>query len=267
VPDADVVVVVGGGLAGLAAAAELARAGDAVTVVERLPVAGGVLGYEDGTVRALVDECRAAGVEWLLGTTAVRFDGARVLTVGPGAIRWRPARRLVYAGGGRPATLAESQVLGPRLAGVLPAPVAIHFAEAGVVLGSRVALVGCGDWAAATAHALAASAPSLTVVAPPGAGRPGFDHDGLISDWTPRAVEGDGRVAGLVLGRGDQRYRLACDAVILAHDTRPLRNVDGAVRDGAAGVRFVQPVAETATAASVVAAARALVANDLEVRT
>jgi NADPH-dependent 2,4-dienoyl-CoA reductase/sulfur reductase-like enzyme len=273
VPRADdgPVVVVGGGIAGLAAAAELA-ATRAVTLVERLPVAGGVLGYEAAPVRALEDRCRAAGVRLQLGTTAVRFDGARVLTVGPGAIRWLEAAQLVYAGGGRPATQAELRILGPRLAGVLPATVAIHFAEAGVVLGRRVAIVGTGDWATAAAHALALTRTrcAITVVAAAGAPPPAFEHDGLIAGWTPCAVEGDGRVGGLVLERDGQRHRVACDAVILADDPRPLRNVDGAVHEDAERVHFVQPVAAIATHSSVAeearAAVRALLARHLEVR-
>ena len=46
------------------------------------------------------------------------------------------------------------RIAGPRLAGVLPAPVAIHFAEAQVLLGRRVVIVGTGDWAQAAGRVI-----------------------------------------------------------------------------------------------------------------
>jgi hypothetical protein len=110
----------------------------------------------------------------------------------------------------------------------------------------------------------------LTVVARAEAPAPAFHHDGLYAGWRPVAVEGDGRVAALWLERDGQRHRLACDAVVLAEDPRPLRNVDGAIRDGAARVHFVQPVAPAQTDASVAEAARSaarrLLARHLEVQ-
>jgi hypothetical protein len=167
----------------------------------------------------------------------------------------------VYAGGGRPATQAELRIAGPRLAGVLPATVAVHFAEAEVILGHRVAVVGAGDWAATFAHAIEAQPASITVVACSGASRPSFHHDRLISGWTPTRVLGTGRVSALLLESEGVEYRMSCDAVVLAAAARPLRNVDGAVLDSSEDVTFVQPIAESMSTADTVNRARRIAAT------
>ena len=266
--------VVGAGVAGLAAAQELAARAD-VVVLDRLPVPGGVLPYDHAAVRTLAGRCEAAGVRWLLGTTAVRWEAGRLLAVGPQGIEWLDAGRLVFAGGCRPATAAELPVAGPRLAGVLPAPVAIHLAEAKVTLGRRVAIVGAGDWAQAARHAIAGQRSRVTVVSTRGGlggssprgqhsepvASEAFEGDSLFNGWTPVAVAGRGRVSELVLERAGQRHVLDCDAVILAAGARPLRNVDGAIFEPAPGVTYVQPAAETGRWEEVASAARALVSQ------
>jgi NADPH-dependent 2,4-dienoyl-CoA reductase/sulfur reductase-like enzyme len=254
----DQVAVVGAGVAGLAAAQELAARAD-VVLLDRLPVPGGVLPFDHPAVRALAKRCGSAGVRWLLGTTAVRWEEGRLLAVGPAGVQWLDADRLVFAGGCRPATAAELPVAGPRLAGVLPAPVAIHLAEAKVTLGRQVVIVGTGDWARAAREAIAGQRSRVTVVAPEPAEAVAFGHDALISGWTPVAVSGRGRVSALTLERAGQRHVLDCDAVILAGSARPLRNVDGAIFERATGVTYVQPAAETASWEDVASAARAVV--------
>src|SRR4051812_20068312 len=104
------VLVVGAGLAGLAAAVELART-DTVTVIERLPAVGGQAGFEDRKVRRLHRECAAAGVRFVLGSTALRWSDRRLLVVGPGQTTWLDGSWLVFAGGSRPATPAELGLL------------------------------------------------------------------------------------------------------------------------------------------------------------
>jgi NADPH-dependent 2,4-dienoyl-CoA reductase/sulfur reductase-like enzyme len=263
---ADQVAVVGAGVAGLAAAEVLAHRAD-VVVLDRLPVPGGVLPFDAPAVRSLEQRCRSAGVRWLLGATAVRWEEGRLLTVGPGGIEWLDADHLVFAGGCRPATAAELPVAGPRLAGVLPAPVAIHLAEAKVTLGRQVVIVGAGHWAHAAREAIAGQRSHVTVVEPDQAVGPdradgaGFGPDALISGWTPVSVSGRGRVSALTLERAGQQHVLDCDAVILAGSARPLRNVDGAVFEPAPGVTFVQPAAETAGWEEVASAARAMVSK------
>ncbi len=256
---ADAVVVVGAGIAGLAAAATLAVESD-VTVVDRLPAAGGVLGYEHPLVVSLAREAAARGVRELLGTTAVRSVDGRLLVAGPGGVRWLPAARIVYAGGSRPSTAAELGLFGGRFAGVLPATVAIHLMEAGVRIGHRAIVVGSGDWADAALGHLRSSGCGITVVDPSGdaIGRAG---EPLWRAWEPRSVAGRGRVAELTIGRRAAEVRLACDVVVLAAGTRPNRNVDGALADDDAGVSFVQSAGDRLTAADVVAAARTAATN------
>jgi D-hydroxyproline dehydrogenase subunit alpha len=254
------VAVIGAGIAGLAAAAELASRAS-VTVLDRLPVPGGVLPFDAPEIRALEQRCRSAGVQWLLGTTALRWRPGQLLAAGPGGIGWLPADHLVFAGGSRPATAAELPMAGPRLAGILPAPVAIHLAEARVTLGHRVVILGTGNWARAARQAIAGQRATVTVVG--GASDPpaDFPHDGLISGWTPVAVSGTGRVNSITLERDGQRHVITCDAVILASSPRPLRNVDGALRHPADHVTFTQPGADARTHQHVAACAAAAVAD------
>src|SRR5271168_388176 len=99
------IVVVGAGVAGLTCAQILST--DAhVTLVDRLPAAGGVLPFDHGVVRELVRVAKAADVEFALGSTATRWSGERLLIAAPHAIRWHAADHLVYCGGARPSTPA-----------------------------------------------------------------------------------------------------------------------------------------------------------------
>jgi NADPH-dependent 2,4-dienoyl-CoA reductase/sulfur reductase-like enzyme len=256
----DHIAVVGAGIAGMAAAAYLAGR-DEVTVLDRLPMPGGVLPYDFPAVRELRARCDSAGVQWLLGTTAVRWDNGRLLTVGPSGIRWLDAAHLVVAGGCRPATAAELMLAGPRLAGVLPAPVAVHLAEAKVTIGQRVVIIGTGDWARAVRTAIAHQRSQVTLIADQTSPHVSFPHDALISGWSPIAVAGSGRVSTLTLQRAGQRHVLDCDAVILAGSPRPLRNVDGAIGEPADGVTFIQPAADEGSWEQVAAASRMAVAR------
>lgn len=251
--------VVGAGIAGLAAAAELS-AHHQPTVLDRLPVVGGILGYEAPAIRELECSCRSRGVQWLLGTTAVRWQQHRLLTVGPDGIRWIEFEHLVYAGGTRPATQAEMRIAGPRLAGVLPATVALHFAEARVLLGRRVVIVGTGDWAHAAGRVIEHQDCEITVISAAG-DAPSFRHEALISGWSPSRVAGHGRVSALVLERVGVEHSVSCDAVILAASQRPLRNIDGAVLDPSDGVTFIQPLTELTTPAHTAEEARVAAAS------
>lgn len=257
------VAVVGAGIAGMTAAAELAGQAE-VTVLDRLPMSGGVLPYDLPAVRELTARCRSAGVQWLLGTTAVRWQNGRLLTVGPSGIRWLDAAHLVFAGGARPATAAELMLAGPRLAGVLPAPVAIHLAEAKVTIGRQVVIMGTGDWARAARDAIAHQRSRVTLIAAEAGQHVSFPHDALISGWSPVAVAGNGRVSTLTLQRAGERHVLDCDAVILAASPRPLRNVDGAIGEPAHAVTFIQPAADEGSWQQAAAASRTAVARLLE---
>ena len=255
---AAAIAIVGAGLSGLTAAHDL-QAEHATTVIDRLPAEGGVLGYEHPVIRALGRRLRARGVEFLLGTTALRWEPPRLLVAGPRGIEWLAADWLLYAGGARPAVQAELGILGPRLAGVLPAPVAIHLAEAGVQLGRRVCIVGEGDWADRSARILSAGGSELISVAARASANDGLARE-QWSGWRATSVNGTGRVSALTVIREGIERRIACDCVVLAGDVRPLRNVDGAVTPGSR-VAFAQAAADRLTSEDVTRAALAATAS------
>jgi len=248
------VVVVGAGLAGLAAAAELLP-DRAVTLVDRLPVAGGETGYEHPTVRALKAACERGGATFLLGATALRWSGGRLLVAAPGSIRWLDADRLAFGGGCRPATAAELRLVGARLAGVLSATVAVHLLDARVRLGRNPIVLGETDFAAEVAARLRRAGTPVRVIAPDAAATPAY-ADEWWPGWRASRVRGTGRVRELEIAHGDRREWLACDAVILADSVRPLRNVDGALDEGDPAT-FLQLAEPHVTVEAVVAFARA----------
>ena len=111
-------VVIGAGVAGLAAAAAAAEAGKSVIVIERTPAPGGMAVYFGATdneeqprarIRRLQDAASAAGVQILCGTEALRLDGRTVIahqvrTDGPvptGAVLAITGKAIVIATGAR----------------------------------------------------------------------------------------------------------------------------------------------------------------------
>ena len=210
------VAIVGAGVTGLACAAALGRS---AVVVDRIPVCGGILGFDHAHTRRLETAARAAGSVLHLGETAITWDGAELVTMGQDGVRRIRAGSLVIASGARPRNRAELRIEGDRTHGVVSATVACHLAETGVIVGRRPAIVGDGDWAQRAEHELRdAGAEPVRV--------------------TGRALEirGGDRVAELVCDDG----RIACDAVVLADGLVPLRNVDGAVVDGIRTI-YAQP--------------------------
>jgi thioredoxin reductase len=236
------VAIIGAGITGLACAAELGRH-ERVEVFDRIPVPGGVQGWRAPETIAAHRAAASAGATMRLGVTAIRWEGDRLLAVGPEGVHRLTATALVVAAGTRPRTRAELGIAGGRPAGVVPAPVACHLAENGLLVGRRPCVVGGGDWAVRACHELlAAGARGVTVVAPDGLLRPAPADVRVVAGVAPTAVEGGPRVTALLAG--DER--IDCDAVVLAHGLVPLRNVDGAVWD-APGVVFAQRLADPAT--------------------
>lgn len=232
------IAIVGAGLAGLSAAATAARSTGAV-LIERLPVIGGFAGWEDPVARSLDAAGRGAGVRQMLGATAIRWEPGRLLVAAPGRIEWIEADRLLFAGGTRPATLAELRIAGDRPAGVMSATVADHLIGARVLLGRRPVLLGVSHWSEVVARRLHRAGQRVIMVGLPGDLAPGW-----VDDWLgtgqPRAVHGRPRISGLEIERpsGDREI-LACDAIVIAAPARPIRNVEGAVREGR-GVAYAQ---------------------------
>lgn len=238
------VAIVGAGITGLACAAELAP-GEPVEVFDRIPVAGGVHGWRAAETVALERAALRAGATFRLGVTAIRWADGQLLAVGADGVHRVAAAALVVAAGARPLTRAELGLAGGRPAGVVPAPVACHLAENGLLPGRRPCVVGGGDWAHRACHELlAAGAAAVTVLAPDGLRRPMPEGVDVVEGRSPTAVEGGPRVTVLMAGE----ERIACDAVVLAHGLAPLRNVDGAVWD-AADVVHAQPLDDPATVA------------------
>lgn len=248
-------LIAGSGVAGLSAARMLAADGH-VTVIDRLPAIGGAVGWRDPVAQHLEQGCRDAGVEFLLGTTALRWQDHRLLVARPGEIRWLSGDRLVCATGSRPATPAELRLLGARLAGVVSATVAKHLLEARVRLGQRPLIVGVGGWAAEIAAMLHRQALQVGVVAKSPLARPVY-ADEWWPGWRAARVQGAARVQELTIERDGHRLRILCDAVVLADEPRPLRNIEGAVLDGK-DVTYIQNVEPHATAEAIAAEAAEL---------
>ncbi|WP_417310856.1 FAD-dependent oxidoreductase [Devosia sp.] len=120
-PDTELsadLVVIGAGVAGLAAAVAAAEAGRSVIVVERTPDVGGMAVYFGATddeerprarIQRLHEAARAAGVQFLLGTDALRLIGSTVIAhqvridgpVPTGAVLSITGKRIVIATGAR----------------------------------------------------------------------------------------------------------------------------------------------------------------------
>jgi hypothetical protein len=226
------VAVVGAGLSGLAAATALAARAN-VTLVDRLPVIGGLVGWEDVEARRLDAAGRAAGVRQLLGTTALRWEPGRLLVAAPGDIRWIPAEHLVFAGGTRPATPADLRIAGDRPVGVVAATVAEHLVAARVTLGRHPLVLGVSHWAARVADRMHAHGAQVRTLGLPGDVRPEW-ADEWLGTANPHAIHGRPRMDALVVQReaATGRERIGCDALIIAAPARPIRNVDGAVFGG-----------------------------------
>ncbi|MCW3063857.1 MAG: dihydropyrimidine dehydrogenase subunit [Solirubrobacterales bacterium] len=253
---ADRLIVVGAGLAGLAAALELAAHAE-VELVERLPAAGGSWQFDHPAVRDLVGRCDRAGVRLTMGVTALRWIERRLLLIGPGTRAWREADHLVFAGGTRPATPAELPLFGARVAGVFAGTVAHHLMEAHIALGRHLAVCGSGYWA----DLVLAEAPSHARVTVVGGDVPASPR--VAAAWpgyAPVEVRGRDRVEQLVIERDGHARAIDCDCVVLAADQRPIRNVDGAIT-ATPDVTYVQLCADTLTPDAVVDHAIATVAG------
>jgi len=230
------VAVVGAGPSGLGCAAVLAAALP-VVLIDRIPIPGGTVGWDNREIRGYVTQVRRLGTRMRLGETALRWDAGRLLLAGPGGAEWLHTVGLFVACGLRPATLADWRVTGDRPAGVVPATVAEHLLQAGVRLWATVVVVGDGPWAAPVARSARRLGTRIIAVS---------DHADWADERHPRpkqwSITGRDRVAGIRLEGEAGVTEVPCDGVVLAGDPAPARNIDGAVLPGAAGVTFVQPL-------------------------
>ena len=233
------VIVVGAGAAGLGAATVLAES-DPVTIVDRIPVAGGTVRFDRSDVRAAAAQARQAGVVFLLGATATRWHECRLLVCAPGEMKWHSACSLVFAGGLRPATPAELGIGGDRPAGVLPVSVAKHLLEAASGLWQNPVILGDGPGAADAAAMIALAGGEIAYVGD-GPTAPKWATSAHLG-WRAAAIVGRDHVSAVRIERDGSSQLIACDAVLLAADPRPVRNVEGAIAENAEDVMYLQEI-------------------------
>lgn len=253
------VLVVGAGLSGLAAAVELAGRAE-VQVIERLPAAGGIWGFEHAQVRRLVAECGSKDVKLILGVTALRWCDERLFVLGPDHAAWLRGKQLVFAGGTRPSHAAELRVAGPRLAGVFVATVAHHLLGAGIRLGRHTVVTGWGDWVEVVVPHLLEHG-EVTLVGGESQDRLPWPQARWWPGYRPRRLLGEARVEGIEVSCGEKVQRLRCDSVIFAGELKALRNVDGANRDSAERAIFIQPTSVGMDSTAVIDHARVAAAE------
>lgn len=234
------VIVVGAGPSGLACAARIGRQAQ-VLLVDRIPVPGGECGWEAPHIRQLVREAEASGVDFELGATALRWSSGRLLLAAPGNIRWVTSSWLVFAGGIRPDTASDLGLTGARPAGILPATVALHLLEAGEPLWRTACIIGDGPWGERIARRLSALGTTVHALTRTSTGVTWADrHTCIAGAGDSLTVEGMPRVEAVRID-GPRPSRVLCDAVILAGEGRPTRNIEGAIGEGSENTIFVQP--------------------------
>ncbi|WP_158604408.1 FAD-dependent oxidoreductase [Nocardioides mangrovicus] len=251
-------VVVGAGPSGLGCASELLHAGP-VTVIDRIPVTGGTAGWENPLIKDLTRDVVSRGAHFALGQTAVRYDGATLTVASPTGFQPVATRHLVFAGGLRPGTPADLHIDGYRPAGVVPATVAEHLLRTGVQLWTHAVILGNGPWARPVAELCRKLGTRVTVVADL-ADVPDWSQwaDKRIDATARVRVAGRDRISGVELTTADGTTSLtSCDALVLAADPRPNRNVVGALTEDDPNVLFHQPTQPTSPRLRYDAAARA----------
>jgi sarcosine oxidase subunit alpha len=205
------VLVVGGGLAGLAAAIAAARAGADVVLADEGPEPGGRALAEGGHERAreLAAQARAAGVEVLTSASALgSFDGL-VAVWQASTLHQVRARRLVFATGDveQPLVFAGNDLPGVMLSGGVRRLIALY----GIAPGTRAVVATTSDRGLEAADALRAAGVEVVAVADLREGR------------TVLEAEGRKHVSAAVLGAldGADERRVECDLIVMSGGAAP----------------------------------------------
>lgn len=266
------VVVIGGGPAGMAAAARAAELGLRAALVESRDLLGGIPlqcihpGFgvhcfgEDltGTQFAyrLIDRVERSGAEVLLrahvhSVDVVAHDEKVVNVIAPEGVLKLRCRAIVYAAGARERTIFEIGVVGDRPAGVFTAGEAQLLMDLyGVMPGREVVIVGSGDVGLIVARRFALEGARVRAVVeimpwPGGLMRnvvqclTDFSIPLLLNHAVVRIV-GKRRVEKVVVARVGEdlkpvpgtEFEIPCDTVVVAAGLRP--DVDLLERMGAA---------------------------------
>lgn len=226
------VLVIGAGPSGLAAAAEAARAGLAVIVVDEEARAGGHLVHTPGTVRTREDdapvdaraaadrlaaEAKESGAEILLRCSAIAiYEGAAeagtsaelvALVAGPDALLRVEARRVIVAQGRHEGAWAFE---GNDLPGVISSDAACRLLAHGVLPGERVVVAGR---ASGKLRALCAAleGAGATLLGP-------FELSAIERARGRGAIDRC-EVRTVDPQRGSEVLALACDALVIAPPT------------------------------------------------
>ncbi|EAQ04552.1 sarcosine oxidase, alpha subunit family protein [Pseudooceanicola batsensis HTCC2597] len=244
------VLVIGGGLAGLAAARAAASGGARVTLLEQEPVLGGRAPVDEGTEGAALVETLAAEIGAMENVTirtrcmgAGVYDHGYVLGYerltdhlahksGPRHRLWRiRAGQVITATGAieRPLSFAGNDVPGVMLASALRD----YLVGFGVSAGDRTVVVTNNDDAYRTALALAGAGltvPAIVDARHGGAGALGAEAEAagirVLKGHGIARVKGRKRVTGVVLckqvGEGAPVEEIACDAVAMSGGWSPV---------------------------------------------
>jgi sarcosine oxidase subunit alpha len=221
------VVVIGAGVAGLAAAAEAAEAGATVVLLEQGGEAGGHLpgetdnGLRSGLVRRVLD----SRVRFLPNTAAFGvFAGMLVAAAGPDALYRIRAKHVIFATG----AVEQSAVFpGNDLPGVMVSS-AVHLLvhRYGVLPGRRAVVLAGDNVAYSTAWALRDAGAEVTVVdlRSEGGWPEGFP---VIAGSTIIAAHGRRMVTGVTVGPpgSTSGQKVRCDLVVIAAAEMPSTNL------------------------------------------
>ncbi len=221
------VVVIGAGAAGLAAAAEAAKAGATVVLLEQSREAGGhLLGDANVTLRSgLVRQMIESGVRFLPNTAAFGvFGGRLVAAAGPDALYRIRAKHLIFATG----AVEQSAVFpGNDLPGVmLSSGVELLLHRFRVLPGTRAVVLTAENAGYSSAWALKDAGAEVTVVdlRSEGGWPEGFP---VVPGSTILSAHGRRQVTSVTVGPpgSTSGRKVACDLVAIASVQMPSTNL------------------------------------------